>query len=73
MQNVKHLLASTGYPQYGFPWVQVEDKVFAWGGALLSNSPIRAVLVASPRENKHLSMVENYLRKIDKLPSTVKG
>lgn len=57
--NVKHLLASTGYPQYGFPWVEAEDKVFGWDGALLSNSPIREVLEASPRENKHVFMVEN--------------
>jgi NTE family protein len=41
------------------------------GGALVSNSPIRTVLVASPRENKHLFMVENYPRKIDKLPSNL--
>jgi NTE family protein len=69
--EVKHLLASTGYPQYGFPWVEVNDKTFGWDGALLSNSPIREVLVASPREDKHVFMVENYPRKIERLPANM--
>jgi NTE family protein len=60
--NVKHLLASTGYPQYGFPWVEAEKNVFAWDGALLSNSPIREVLEASPSVDKNVFMVENYPR-----------
>ena len=69
--NVKHLLASTGYPQYGFPWVEAEEKVYGWDGALLSNSPIREVLEASPREDKHVFMVENYPRTIDRLPANM--
>jgi len=69
--NVRHLLASTGYPQYGFPWVEAEEKVYGWDGALLSNSPIREVLEASPREDKHVFMVENYPRTIDRLPANM--
>jgi len=69
--EAKHLLASTGYPQYGFPWVEVSEKTFGWDGDLLSNSPIREVLVASPREDKHVFMVENYPRKIDRLPANL--
>lgn len=69
--KIKHLLASTGYPQYGFPWVEAEDKVFGWDGALLSNSPIKEVLEASPRMDKHIFMVENYPRKIDRLPANM--
>lgn len=69
--EVKHLLASTGYPQYGFPWVEVGERTFGWDGALLSNSPIREVLAASPREDKHVFMVENYPRKIDRLPANM--
>jgi NTE family protein len=69
--EVKHLLASTGYPQYGFPWVEVGDKTFGWDGALLSNSPIKEVLVASPREDKHVFMVENYPRRINRLPANM--
>ncbi len=61
--GIKHLLASTGYPQYGFRWTEVGEKEFGWDGALLSNSPIREVLEASPHEDKHVFMVENYPRK----------
>ena len=69
--NIKHLLASAGYPQYGFPWTQVGDTCYGWDGALLSNSPVREVLNASPRINKHIFMVENYPRKIDRLPANM--
>lgn len=67
----KHLLASTGYPAYGFPWVQVEDGVYAWDGSLLDNTPVRQVIQASPRNDKHIYIVENYPRKIDALPSNM--
>jgi NTE family protein len=69
--NVKHLLASAGYPQYGFPWVQAQKNVFGWDGALLSNSPIREVLEASPSVNKNVFMIENYPRKIERLPANM--
>lgn len=67
----KHLLASSGYPQYGFPWVEAQKNVFGWDGALLSNSPIREVLEASPRVDKHVFMIENYPRMIDRLPANM--
>lgn len=67
----KHLLASSGYPQYGFPWVEAQKNVFGWDGALLSNSPIREVLEASPRVDKHVFMIENYPRRIDRLPANM--
>ncbi|MDQ3909858.1 MAG: patatin-like phospholipase family protein, partial [Thermoproteota archaeon] len=43
----EHILASAGYPLYNFPWVQVEKGVYAWDGALLSNTPLREVIDAS--------------------------
>jgi NTE family protein len=67
--NSKHLLATTAYPVYGFPWVKVEDGMYAWDGSLLDNTPVRQVLQASPRNDKRIYIVENYLRKIDSLPS----
>src|SRR5918912_502560 len=39
--KAKHILASSGYPIYGFPWIEVKDGVFAWDGSLLSNTPVR--------------------------------
>lgn len=69
--QTKHLLASTGYPVYGFPWVEVEKGVYGWDGSLLSNTPVREIIAASPRNDKHIFIVENYPRHIDKLPSNM--
>jgi NTE family protein len=67
----KHILASSGYPIYGFPWVEVEDSVYAWDGSLLSNTPVREVLSVSPRDDKNIFIVENYPRNIHRLPSNM--
>jgi NTE family protein len=67
--ELKHLLASIGYPNYGFPWVEVEDGVYGWDGALLSNTPMREVLLQSPSYDKNIFIIENYAREINELPS----
>lgn len=69
--KANHILASSGYPVYGFPWIEVEDNVYAWDGSLLSNTPVREVIYASPRNDKNIFIVENYPRKIQKLPSNM--
>ena len=68
---MKHLLATIGYPQYGFPWVEVNEGVYTWDGSLLSNTPIREVMMASPSNDKNIFIIENYPKKIDKLPSNM--
>ena len=69
--QMKHLLATIGYPQYGFPWVDVDDGVYGWDGSLLSNTPVREVMMASPSNDKNIFVVENYPKKIDKLPTNM--
>lgn len=69
--QTRHLLATTAYPAYGFPWVEIEDETYGWDGSLLDNTPVRAVLTASPRNDKRIYIIENYLRNIDKLPSNL--
>ena len=69
--QMKHLLATIGYPQYGFPWVDVDDGVYAWDGSLLSNTPVREVMIASPSSDKNIFIIENYARKIDRLPTNM--
>jgi NTE family protein len=69
--KAKHILASSGYPVYGFPWIEVEDNVYAWDGSLLSNTPVREVLYSSPRNDKNIFIVENYPRRIQRLPSNM--
>jgi NTE family protein len=67
----KHILATSGYPSDNFPWVELEEGVYAWDGALLSNTPFSEVIDASPVIDKRLFIVENYPRKIEKLPDNL--
>jgi NTE family protein len=64
----KHILATCGYPMYNFPWVEVEKGVYAWDGGLLSNTPLREVIKASPVKDKRIFLVENYPKRIKNLP-----
>jgi len=67
----KHILATSGYPAYNLPWVEIEKGVFAWDGGLLSNTPLREVIHASPVNNKCVFLVENYPKKINALPQNL--
>ena len=67
----KHLLAATGYPSYYFQWVEVEKGVYAWDGSLLSNTPLREVIDASPIRDKQVFLVENYPKKCEMLPDSL--
>jgi NTE family protein len=67
----KHILAATGYPSYYFPWAEVEKGVYAWDGSLLSNTPLREVIDASPVKNKRVFLVENYPKTCDTLPDNL--
>ena len=67
----KHVLATTGYPSYYFRWVEVEKGIYAWDGSLLSNTPSREVIDASPVKDKRIFLVENYPKKCDTLPDNL--
>jgi len=67
----KHLLASSGYPLNGFPWVNVEKDQYAWDGSLISNTPLRQAFKASPRNDKNLYIIENYAKIRTELPSNM--
>jgi NTE family protein len=64
----KHILAASGYPSYNFPWIEVEKGVYGWDGSLLSNTPLREAIDASPVNDKRIFLVENYPKNIDVLP-----
>jgi NTE family protein len=66
----KHI-ATSAYPMYAFPWVEVENGVYAWDGSLLSNTPLREVIDASVIKDKQVFLVENYPKKIEKLPENM--
>ena len=67
----KHVLATTAYPTYFFKWIELEEGLFAWDGSLLSNTPLREVIDASPVKDKRIFLVENYPKNIEKLPSNL--
>ena len=67
----KHILATSVYPLYNFPWVEVEDGVYAWDGGLLSNTPLREVIDASPVNDKRVCIVENYPKRVNALPKNL--
>jgi NTE family protein len=67
----KHILATSAYPLYNFRWIEVEDGVYAWDGGLLSNTPLREVIEASPVNDKRICIVEDYPKRIDVLPNNL--
>ena len=67
----KHILATSAYPLFNFPWVEIEDGVYAWDGGLLSNTPLREVIDASPVNDKRIGIVENYPKRINALPKNL--
>ncbi|MGH9977165.1 MAG: hypothetical protein ACRD8Z_15215, partial [Nitrososphaeraceae archaeon] len=81
--KAKHILASAGYPIYGFPWIKINGNrsglhdiesgngIYAWDGSLLSNTPVREVLNGSPRNDKNIFIVENYPKNVHRLPSNM--
>ena len=69
--TAKHILATSGYPLCNLPWVEVEKGVYGWDGSLLSNTPLREVIAASPVDNKRIFLVENYPKRIDALPANL--
>jgi NTE family protein len=67
----KHILATCGYPAYNLPWVEIEKGVYAWDGGLLSNTPLREVINASPVNDKRIFLVENYPKRVTTLPENL--
>lgn len=69
--TAKHILATSAYPLYNFGWIEVKDGVYAWDGSLLSNTPLREVIAASPIRDKRICIVENYPKNIETLPKNM--
>ena len=67
----KHILATSAYPLYNFRWIEVEEGTYAWDGSLLSNTPLREVIAASPIRDKSICLVENYPQNVNSLPKNL--
>jgi NTE family protein len=65
-----HVIACTGFPFYGLAWKE-KDGLYLWDGSLLSNTPLREVIDASPKNRKRVYIV-NLFPKIQKeLPTNM--
>ena len=62
-----HVLASAGYPFYGISWTKVGSR-YLWDGTLLSNTPLREVIDASPICDKKVIIVNLFPRIQEELP-----
>jgi len=68
--DADHVLASAGYPFYGIAWTQ-KDGRYLWDGSLLSNTPLREVINASPRCDKKMYIVSLFPRIHEELPTNM--
>lgn len=65
--DADHVLASAGYPFYGISWTQKNGK-YLWDGTLLSNTPLRDVINASPKHDKRVYIVDLFPDKQPQIP-----
>lgn len=65
--DVEHVMSSSGYPFYGIAWTK-KDGRYLWDGSLMSNTPLREVITASPICDKIVYLVSLFPRKRETLP-----
>lgn len=68
--DVEHILSSAGFPFYGIEWTE-KDGRFLWDGSLMSNTPLREVINASPKCDKNVYIVSLFPRNHDELPKNM--
>ncbi len=68
--TVDHILASAGYPFYGISWTKIGQR-YLWDGTLLSNTPLREIIDASPKRDKKVYIVNLFPKIHDELPTNM--
>jgi NTE family protein len=68
--DADHVVACAGYPFYGIRWTEKEGK-FLWDGALLSNTPLREVIDASPKSDKKVYIANLFPHLQEELPKNL--
>ena len=68
--DADHLVACAGYPYYGIEWTQKDGK-YLWDGSLLSNTPLREVIDASPKRDKKVYIVNLFPHIQEDLPENL--
>jgi NTE family protein len=65
-----HVIACTGFPFYGMAWTK-KDDLYLWDGSLLSNTPLREVIDASPKNHKRVYIVNLFPKIQRELPTNM--
>ena len=65
-----HILSSAGYPFYGISWTKVSNR-YLWDGTLLSNTPLREVIDASPIRDKRVIIANLFPNSQEELPQNM--
>jgi len=68
--DVDHVISSTGFPFYGIKWTKKDGK-YLWDGSLMSNTPFREAINASPIKDKIVYLVSLFPKMHDELPKNM--
>lgn len=68
--DADHVITCTGFPFYGLPWTK-KDGLYLWDGTLLSNTPLREVIDASPKNHKRVYIVNLFPKNQKELPTNM--
>jgi len=68
--DADHIIACAGFPFYGIAWTYKDGK-YLWDGSLLSNTPLREVIDASPKYDKIVYIVNLFPRYQEDLPQNI--
>ena len=68
--DADHIIACAGFPFYGIAWTQKDGK-YLWDGSLLSNTPLREVVDASPKYDKRVYIVNLFPTYQEDLPHNI--
>jgi NTE family protein len=65
-----HVIACTGFPFYGLAWTK-KGGLYLWDGSLLSNTPLREVIDASPKNHKRVYIINLFPKIQNELPTNM--
>lgn len=68
--DIDHIISSTGYPFYGINWTK-KDEMYLWDGSLMSNTPFREAVNASPKKDKIAYIVSLFPKSHNLLPQNM--
>jgi NTE family protein len=68
--DAEHIVACAGFPFYGIAWTEKEGR-YLWDGSLLSNTPLREVIDASPKYDKKVYIVNLFPRYQQEVPHNI--